>query len=87
MLNTYPISVVLSATTGVCMTSISFSGWRGIKDLCHHLNASPENVAAKIFEQHPELDVDTSSVTDWENWMLDMRKQFGGSLKFEGRGS
>jgi len=86
MLNTYPMGVVLSATTGRMLTSIPVGGWRGLKDLAYHLSATPETLPQAVFAQHPELDVDTSGVTDWELWLHDMVQRFGDALKFEGRG-
>ena len=84
MLNPYPMSVILSATTGRMLTSIKVAEWRGLEDLYYHLDANPETVAAKVLEQHPELDVDVSNVEDWPVWVEEMRQRFGDALKFEG---
>jgi len=82
---TYPMSVILSATTGRMITSIPVSGYRGLKDLAEHLGVLYEDMPQAIWKQHPELNVDTSHVTDWNDWMLDMVKEFGPALEFEGR--
>ena len=79
----YPMSVVLSATTGIMLTRIKMSAPLSVKDLLGHIRAYPEDVPRAIFLQHPELDVDTSRVTDWTAWVHDMEQRFGTTVEFD----
>ena len=82
----FPMAVILSATTGIMITSIKVDDFRGLKALARHLDVDPCGLPQAIFAQHPELDVDTSGVTDWNNWMMDMVAQYGPALSFKGKG-
>ena len=82
----YEMSVVLSATTGIMLTHTKAGDCGGLKDLASHLNVSPDHLPQAVFAQHPELNVDTSAVTNWESWKQDMINRFGPTLKFDGRG-
>ena len=85
MLNTYSTRVVLTALTGIKLSHIPVSGYRGLKDLCYHLEANPRTVRDVILEQHPELDVNYPG-GDLEVWVEEMEARFGVALKFEGIG-
>jgi hypothetical protein len=80
----FPMGVVASCLYGRVLTHVPMDSSHGINALCDHLDAAPEDVRELILDQHPELDVDASSVENWDRFVHSLRARFGVQVYFEG---